>query len=277
MAIQHFLRTVWSARLTDSTYRRSTYLALCNRNWEADSANARTVRIGAIGDVDVRDYTKDTDITFDTLDDSSQDLTLDQMKYFGFAVDDVDKAQSNAPIMEAAMVKAGRSVARVVDNYLQNFFDDAVAGNRITYGTAPGSVTDGYLDAFGQMKEKILQDDHALAEEGLNIVLPPEVARRMENHITTTGASLADAVIRGGFVGTMLGFNVHVTNSVNKTSTNWNCPVTVGTTPITFASQIAKIEAGRQEKRFNDYVKGLYVYAGKVVQPDWLYRLDLKV
>jgi hypothetical protein len=44
---------------------------------------------------------------------------------------------------------------------------------------------------------------------------------------------------------------------------------------VTFAEQIASVEAGRLEKRFADFVKGLHLYGSKVVRPTGLAAADV--
>ena len=48
----------------------------------------------------------------------SQFLTVDQGKYFNFAVDDVDRAQGNPAVMDAAMSEAAYGLADTADQYL---------------------------------------------------------------------------------------------------------------------------------------------------------------
>lgn len=45
----------------------------------------------------------------------------------------------------------------------------------------------------------------------------------------------------------------------------------------TFAQQISKVEAMRMEKRFADMVRGLDLYAGKVVRPECLAKVTLTI
>ncbi len=44
-----------------------------------------------------------------------------------------------------------------------------------------------------------------------------------------------------------------------------------------FAGQIDKVEAGRIEKQFADYVKALYVFGTKVVRPAEIYAIKESV
>ena len=280
MAITNFIRTVWSARLTDAIYRATVYAPMCNRDWEQDVPGARTVKIGQVGAVEVRNYQKNTDITIDNLDDSEQELVMDQAEYFAFQLDDVDKAQSNAPIMEAALANAARAIALEQDDFLKPLFRSAKAANTHTDATTLAATADGYLGALGEIKQIILDDNHVIAPGDINIVIPPVIAKKMENQLTGKGFAVADAVLQNGLIGQVEGINIRVSTAVDTASsggkTYFECPVTVRNVPVTMADQVQQIEAGRMEKRFSDFVKGLWVYGAKVVKEDSLYKLRLQ-
>ena len=61
-----FIPTVWAARLLVALDKALIYgqANVCNRDYEGEiQQKGNTVKIGSIGDVDVADYTKDTDIS----------------------------------------------------------------------------------------------------------------------------------------------------------------------------------------------------------------------
>ncbi len=46
------------------------------------------------------------------------ELKIDQAKYFNFQVKDIDNAQSNPKVVDAAMQRASYNINDVIDNYL---------------------------------------------------------------------------------------------------------------------------------------------------------------
>jgi hypothetical protein len=72
-----------------------------------------------------------------------------------------------------------------------------------------------------------------------------------------------------GFKGSYMGFDLFVSNNVNNDGTTYNC-MFGSKDAISFAGQVTRVESGRVEKQFGDFVKGLYVYGSKVVRPDHL-------
>ena len=85
--------------------------------------------------------------------------------------------------------------------------------------------------------------------------------------------SLTDNVSpwENGRVGRAFGFQFLVSNNVSKNSTSWDQTRAIfGVEGESFAlaEQIVKTEAYRPESSFDDAVKGLHVYGGKVLRPD---------
>ena len=92
MAVTSFIPEIWAARLLEHLDKAHVYAALMNRDYEGEIRNAGdTVHINTIGDITVDDY-DGTAITYEALSTTSQDLKIDQAKYFAFGVDDVEKA-----------------------------------------------------------------------------------------------------------------------------------------------------------------------------------------
>lgn len=96
MATEKFIPTIWSAKILDALDKSLVYAQLFNRDYEGEITEAGdTVKIGAIGDVSIKDYTKNDDIAAaDEVTPTVKTLTINQAKYFNIAVDDVDAAQS---------------------------------------------------------------------------------------------------------------------------------------------------------------------------------------
>ena len=93
MSVQHFIQTIWSKKIQDDLEEKCKLVQDCTREYEGDCQYAQTVKILAVGDPTIGNYTG-SDITIEEMSDSSQDLVIDVQKYFAFEVKDVDKAQS---------------------------------------------------------------------------------------------------------------------------------------------------------------------------------------
>ena len=108
MSVANFIPTIWSARLLAHLDKAHVYAAQVNRDYEGEIKNyGDTVKINQIGDVTIKDYTKGKDIDDpEELSGDQNTLTIDQAKYFNFSIDDVDAAQVNPKLMDAAMQRS---------------------------------------------------------------------------------------------------------------------------------------------------------------------------
>lgn len=150
MSVINFIPTIWSARLLAHLDKKHVYAALVNRDYEGEIKNyGDTVKINQIGDINIKDYTKGKDI--DDPEDLSGEqtiLTIDQAKYFNFAIDDVDKAQVNPKLMDAAMQRAAYGMNDVTDLFLANLMYLAAQNNSTNLGSDTSAVVPTKNDAY---------------------------------------------------------------------------------------------------------------------------------
>ena len=76
-----------------------------------------------------------------------------------------------------------------------------------------------------------------------------------------------DKLIKRGVVGMYDDYEVKSTNNVHKDDQYAYCIVR-SKTAVAFAGQINEVEAGRMEKRFSDYIRGLDTYGAKIIAQD---------
>jgi hypothetical protein len=78
-----------------------------------------------------------------------------------------------------------------------------------------------------------------------------------------------DELIKRGIIGHYDSYEVKPTNNVYRDSNHVYCIVR-SDKAIAFAGQINEVEAGRMEKRFSDYIRGLDTYGAKIIAQDEL-------
>ena len=269
MAITTFIPEVWSARLLAHLDKNLIYAKLVNRDYEGEiAAFGDTVHINQIGDITVKEYTKNTDIADpDQLDTTEQTLEINKGDYFNFYVDDVDKAQARAELMDSAMQRASYGLADNTDRYVAGL----LAGGTITagLGTSSSPITINKDNAYECMiKAKTALDRANVPTAGRWIVVPPEYEGLMllDNRFASAGGTNAESRLINGLVARAAGFDIYVSNNVPNTS-NAKYKIIAGTNmACTFADQILKTEAYRPESKFADAVKGLHVYGGKLTR-----------
>ena len=279
-ALMEFRPEIWSSNLIVNVDKSLVFRNVVNTDYEGEiTAYGNVVKINEIGDITVNDYTEGTDISIQTLDGAQKELVIDQKKYFAFSVDDVLNAQSKPKVMSAAMRKAAFSIADTIDQHIAGLYSGAgVATSNL--GTSATDLDiyatgDGYDQMIGVITNMHRYLDEANAPtQGRWVVIPPwmhqylKFAQIVDN--AEGGMKGGDGTTWGnGYVGNNMGFNFFVSNNVSNDGTTFR--VMFGTPDaISYAGQVTRMDSGRVEKQFGDYVKGLYVYGTKVVRPDHL-------
>ena len=267
MGLENFIPEVWSAKLFVRLRKLLVHASVINRDYEGEiSAFGDTVRINEIGAIDVSTYTKNTDMTVQTLDSAQKMLTIDQAKYFNFSIDDIDAFQAKPKLIDGAMSEAAYAIADTIDQHIAGLYTQA--GNSVTALTV--SVGAVLLNLSNM---QLALDEANVPTTGRYLPIPPwynqHLVRATSGAVAATGVPKVfdDGMIVSGYVGTLFGFNLLMSNNINNNGTVWNM---MGFTraAITHAQQIAKMEAYRLESQFGDGVKGLYLYGSKVVRPN---------
>jgi hypothetical protein len=277
MAITNFRPEVWTAELLSSLKKALVFGGpqAVNRNYEGDIANfGDTVHITSISRPTVADYTKDvTAINPETLTDATRALVVDQAKYFAFEVDDIDmrQARSGGALMSEAAMEAAYALADTADLYLAGLYSGAQAGNQIS----TTAVTSAALAVQGLINLKVKLDVANVPQQGRYVIVPPwyhGLLLQSDTFVRVDASGTSEA-LRNGHVGRAFGFDVFVSNNVTNT-TGDDYRVCAGYPgAITFAQQIAKVEAYRPEAAFSDALKGLSLYGAKLVRPDGIATL----
>lgn len=268
MAFTNFIPEVWSARLLEHLDNVHVYSALLNRDYEGDiRAYGDTVHINQIGDIAINDYTGEDLAAPEELDSTMMELKIDQAKYFNFQVKDIDNAQSNPKVVDAAMQRASYNINDVIDNYLAGLLLAGVkSGSTITAQPLTSANAYDYLVDLG-----VLLNEHNVPMLGRWAVIPPWFHGLLlkDERFVGNGTGYNQAILQGGWVGDAAGFRIHLSNNVPESAGSYS--VIAGTNAAgSFAEQLVELEAYRLEKNFSDGLKGLHVYGAKVTQPDGL-------
>lgn len=270
MAFSNFIPEVWSARLLEHLDKVHVYAGLMNRDYEGDiRAFGDTVHINQVGSITISDYTGSDIADPQELDSAMQDLVIDQAKYFNFQIKDVDNAQSNPKLVDAAMQRASYGMNDVIDQYLASLLLAGVDAGNVLYGD-----TDSVVPTSANAYDYLVDLGVALTEAnvpvmGRWVVVPPWYHGLLlkDARFVGNGTGYNQAVLQGGLVGEAAGFQIHLSNNVPNTS-GGKYKIIAGTNAAgAFAEQLVELEAYRLEKNFSDAVKGLHVYGAKVVQP----------
>lgn len=279
MAFSTFIPTIWSARLQGHLDKAHVYAKLVNRDYEGEIKNfGDKVKINQIGDITIRSYTKGSPIADpEAVDGTDVMLEIDQAKYFNFAIDDIDNAQSNPKLMDEGMQRAAYGINDVTDSYLAGL----MAVGAINNGSNLGDDTTPLVPTASTAYDMLVDLATDLTEKnvptvGRWVVVPAWFHGLLlkDQRFVGNGTDYNKALLEGGVVGVAAGMAVSISNNVPCTTTTVESVTTVSKYKIiagtnaaaTFAEQILKNEPYRPEKSFSDAIKGLHVYGAKVTQ-----------
>lgn len=278
MAISNFISTVWSETLYEALEKKFIAVRNCNRDFDGDiKEQGSTVKICGVGEIDVFDYTKNTDMSnMQTLSDTVVELTIDRARAFNFQIDDIDRAQSNPQLMKAAMKVAAASLANDADKYVYSLYNKVKTDN-IVYCDI--TTSENILDHIIKARE-ILYSGNVTNSSDIVLEVSPQIASLILKAKILNSNDTSDEALSGGVLGTVAGCKIYVSNNIvaedGPTETYYYCFMRTKRA-VAFANQISEIEAYRPESRFADAVKGLHLYGADIVYPDEIVLLNLAI
>jgi len=262
VAITKAIPEVWSARIQAALLDAHVFggPAVSNREHEGEIADyGDTVHIISVANVAIKDYVKDTDIAApDALTDAEALLVVDQAKYFNFAIDDIDVAQTRPKLMDEASRTAGWGLRDKSDEYIAAAM--LADTTNVVGGAGVAAANGGAYDLLVDLGTALtvqnvpLSDRWAIVPAAFHGFL---VKDDRFVHATAKG----DDILTNGLIGRAAGFDIYLSNNVTAGKVQVGHPM-----GFSFAEQILNIEPYSPERRFADALKGLYVYGGKVTQ-----------
>lgn len=300
MTVGNFIPQVWAAAILENLSPAHVYANCVNTDYDGEIKNfGDTVRINNIGRVTISNYTKQTTtLTPEFLDGAGQTLTIDQAKYFYFAVDDVDRAQAKPKVMSAAMREAAWGLADATDNFLATLLSGAVdtANQLDNNGTRVIGTGGTDSDAYETLVDlKVALDKGKVPSRDRWVVFDPNFlgALLKDPRFTSFGQSANLMLARngpgtnmtadetpqvtgkvdlgGGALSKMVGMDCYVSLNVPTTGSGSTTTYTIiagykGAASYAESIPEGQPEAYRLQTGFSDAVRGLHVYGGKVVR-----------
>ena len=273
-AYSAFIPEIWSQKLNNMLQKECVMLQCVNRNWEGEIKNqGDKVKIITPADVAVSTL-GDGNITYNELSPASQELVIDQKKFFAFKINDIASAQSNTDIMEAHLKNAKKAIEVVQDSYLLAQHSNIQGTNIVGSDGSPVDLTKENIYSYFVELALRLKNSNAVTT-GIRpwVVINPKIeALLLQSPEFISAHNVADETLRNGAIGRVAGMDVLVTTNLVAVFDKYY--VLAGTNEaITFASQLAKIESLRDKDTFSDLIRGLYLYGAKTVNPSALAKM----
>lgn len=270
MAVTKFQQVIWSKKIQDDLELKCKLVDNCTREYEGDCEHAKSVRILGVGNPTIGQYTG-ADITIEEMSDKDQLLNIDQANYFAFEVKDVDKAQSVPGLPEKYQKKAVHGLAVKRDSYVAGLAENAENITTFDSGlTNQNAVKEAIDNALVALRERNVDVDNDVVIE-----ISPALYKIFKNELIELKTN-NDELIKKGVVGMYDSANVVMTNNL-LVKAGYIYVMVRTKTAIAFAGQINEVEAGRMEKRFSDYIRGLDTFGSKIIAQDEIQVLKIKL
>jgi hypothetical protein len=260
MAISNFIPTIWSAAILEAFKVSQVIIPTLNRQYEGEVAQGNIVKITGITTPSIQDYSSSRSLTIDALSDTTQSLAIDQMKAISFKVDDVDRVQA-AGSFDPVTMDAGRALAEDAEAYVIA----QMKANGTSAGTAAITTPALAFAAVVTLRQALTKAKVPASQRFL--VVSPEFASLLlaEGSKLTSAYGATDGELRNGVLGGLLGFTVIEHPLLTHTS-NRPAAIAYHGPSVAFVGQLDKVESGRMELAFADYIRALNVYGAKVLR-----------
>lgn len=279
MAITNFQQTIWSKKIKEALETITSLRNHCDFQYEADSKNAKEVKILNVVRPTIRTYVPGTAITREGGTDGSMLLQINQFKYFNFEVDDVDKAQSVPGLKEALAKEAARGLSEEGDKYVASLVKAGVedSSNPLAQSTTVISLTKSNVVRSIEDGFAVLYGNNTKTTDTYYLEVGPKESTIVREALTEVATNNMDMLKRGA-IGKYANAYVTIENLL-PTSTAKDARYNILRTDkaIAFAEQINKVEAYRPQDAFSDAIKGLYTFGALITRPEEIYVMKTAI
>lgn len=293
MAVEKFKPIVWSEKLQKDLDRELVAYENTNHDFEGSASKlGDTVKILGTGHVTLRNWDDGKmHILSDPeeLETNSQFLTVNKYVDFNFGIDDLDKAQAEygGKLMSDAMSDAKTQIACVQDAFILGMIADNKNKNGknvkvVDYSSTGVSIneadTNYILDAIDKAYLQLLEAD-VTRNTQVTMIVPPTFTMRLKRAYVDLDTNNSE-MLKNGRVGRYGGITIKESNNVHFTTSGSNrifdIPIMTNKA-LAFVKPMIHMESYRTEKGFTDAVKGYALYDGKIVRPEQVINLKVKL
>jgi len=284
MSIKNFIPAVWAEGIERDLAVKCIFAEDCNRKYEGKvKERGESVKILGVGKPTI--YTIDRAdaaskiAEAEQLEDASTIMHINQLSYFNFLVNDIDRAQANGEVMAALNEEATEGLAARMDAHIASCaLDKSIphllkTPQKAVSGTA-GSNEINVLAVIDKALTMLYEQDVPQAAKIVANVSPRfyEVFKR-EYGLRDTNNSELLKTGRATQYGNVL---VKMSNGVATSQNGAVDHIMIRTQrAIAFANPHTEVEAYKPEAYFADAVKGYSLYQAKVVRPKELVVIPL--
>lgn len=298
-------RKIYSTKTQIKFYATTCFGSICNTDYEGElKGKGDKVVIRVIPDSTVRDYLKDADLTYESLNSTAIEMTVDRAKYIATRIDRIDEKLTDINWMDKWAEDGAKQMQISIDRTILSTAYASCAANNT--GATAGILSGGYSlgtsvaplvpasapsSAYGvtysaatDPVNMILDCEAVLTEQNVPedndrwFVAPTWFINRIQKgdlrRADTNGPAGQD-VMRNGKIGSIGQFQIYRNN--NFTAVNGAYPIIFGhKSAITFVAALTETETLKHPTKFGTIMRSLMVYDFEVIQPKSLGVLWVK-
>jgi hypothetical protein len=282
----NFIPEIWSGKLLVKFYAATVLAAISNTDYEGEIKDVGDkVIIRQTPTITIRDYSKGQTLLIEHPNVDPIEMEIDKAKYFNCICDDIDKVQSDIKLMDDWSRDASQQMKITIDTgALADVYADAHASNSgATAGAVSSSFNMGATAAprvltSANILEAIIDcgtvlDEQNVPEESRWMVIPSWMAGMIKKSDLKDASLTGDgtSILRNGRLGGIDRFTLYSSNLLASVSdSGFTCyHVIAGQRHgISFAAQMTQMQSIISEQTFGTLIRGLNVYAYKVLKSE---------
>ncbi|MEG1965612.1 MAG: hypothetical protein RR064_05640, partial [Oscillospiraceae bacterium] len=206
------------------------------------------------------------------IEDSSVTMNINQIAYFDYMVDDVDKIQARGDGIHMALAsEISEGIANVMDKYIADLAKDKMA---VLDSATPYAVTNqNILSVIDEALIKLYKND-VKQNSKVTLTCSPRFYMLLRQAYTKLDSNNSD-IMKNGNVGRYGNVEVKMSNNV-ATKGGADLIQLKTDRAIAFCNPNPHTEAYRPENYFSDAVKGYALFDAKIVRPKEMIVLNVK-
>lgn len=277
MAYENFIPAVWAEGIERELERLHVFATDCNKEYEGEvTKQGDSVHILGVGKPTIKTAASKKGVKLEgaeDVEDTSVVMQINQIAYFDFKIDDIDKRQAVGGVADALRSEAAEGIADVMDVYVANKAKDNAAKK---YSAEDVLVTkDNILGEVDKAIQKLYEND-VKTSTPLFITLPPRAWTLFKQAYIAVDTDNSK-MIKNGKMAQYGGATIRMSNNCAKSQDGTTDYIMCRTKrAVAFVNPLTHVEPYRPENGFSDAVKGFSLYDAKIVRPKELCILNWK-
>jgi hypothetical protein len=213
---------IWSTMVQVPLYKSLVAMEVASTRLNDTIKYGDTVHIPRFGDLSAQTYTPGTTITATAQDWAFDNLVVSTYKHVTFYVDDPRSLTINVDQARELATEAAYRLRDAIDTHvLANITGadgfraadeaDLIAGGANAKPVSAGTAN--IIQLFAGAR-KVLRNNNVEETGDWCAVVTPKIAADIEIKAANVGFNVADAVLRNGYVGDFMGFQVYLSNNL---------------------------------------------------------------